>query len=130
MIAAFSPLINPLNDPIHPRDLNFKREILLNWGPEFSQWHDRWCNPNISPAIQVDNVALLLHFLVDGEYWTILPYSVIREYQQAVPLKTCTLIDMPPDRICYKLTHRLPLMSNIVSMQFFEKKLDEYIKTI
>ncbi|MDR1516227.1 MAG: LysR family transcriptional regulator [Synergistaceae bacterium] len=128
MAAVFSQRINPPSKAVHPRDLNFKQEILLNWGPEFSQWHDRWCTPDVSPAIQVDNVAILLDFLIDGEYWSILPHSVIRKCQQTVPLKTCALIDMPPDRVCYKLTHRFPVASSIPSIRFFEQKLYEYIK--
>jgi DNA-binding transcriptional LysR family regulator len=130
MLLALSPLLDVPATPIHPKNLNFEDEILLNWGPEFSQWHDTWCNPNISPAVQVDNVTMVLQFLREGRHWSVLPRSVFKELQLHTSIHPCPLTESLPDRVCYKLTHRFPKRPNTASIKLFEKKLAAYLKIL
>jgi DNA-binding transcriptional LysR family regulator len=130
MKLALSPLFEKPDFPIHPKELDFEQEVLLDWGPEFHQWHSVWCNPNISPKIHVDSVTLVLRFLLEGVRWSILPSSVIKELQTIAPIQTCLLDNTPPDRVCYKLTHRFPKIANIPSIRFFESKLAEFVENL
>jgi DNA-binding transcriptional LysR family regulator len=111
---------------IHAENLDFKNEILINWGPEFFQWHSAWCNPKIQPNVQVDTIALLLVFLTEG-YWTILPSSVIKTLKKKHPLFYCPIEEGPPDRVCYKLAHRFPNLARQGGIELFEKELDEFL---
>jgi DNA-binding transcriptional LysR family regulator len=130
MKLALAPSFERPELPIHPRDLNFEQEVLLDWGPEFHQWRSVWCNPNISPRIQVDNATLVLRFLLEGERWSILPSSIIKRLQALAPIQTCPLANAPPDRICYKLTHRFPKTASIPSIQLFESKIAAFVETL
>lgn len=112
---------------IHPYHLNFRKEILFDWGPEFSQWHSTWCNPNVHPALQVDTITMLMHFLKD-DYWTILPTTLIDILKKNYPISGCPIEEGPPDRICYKLKHRFPPPSQQSSIEILEEKLDEFLK--
>jgi DNA-binding transcriptional LysR family regulator len=29
-------------EPVHPRDLNPRHELYINWGPLFQSWHEQW----------------------------------------------------------------------------------------
>lgn len=111
---------------IHPSNLCFEKEILFNWGPEYLQWHDAWCNPNTQTFLQVDTITMLMIFL-DNEYWTILPASLVKVLQTKYPLTVRQIEDGPPDRVCYKLTHRYPRPAQIPAMVILETKLDEFL---
>lgn len=109
MQIAFSPEFNNVpKSPVDPKDLNFEQEILINWETNFVQWHNRWCNPNVSPSVSVGNVTMDLFFLREGAYWSIIPYSIAKELQRFIPIEFCSLLNPPPDRICYELVHRFP----------------------
>lgn len=112
---------------VNAKSLDFRREILFDWGPEFSQWHSAWCNPNIVPDVQVDTISMLRFFLRDG-YWTILPESLAIMFRRERRLSYFSIKNGPPDRVCYKLTHRFPKTSQRRSIEFFEGKLAEYLK--
>jgi DNA-binding transcriptional LysR family regulator len=114
---------------IHSGSLDFKKEIFINWGPEFFQWHTTWCNPKIQPTVQVDTIAMLLFFLAD-DYWTILPLSLIKTLEENHPLFYCPIEEGPPDRVCYKLVHRFPKLAQQAGIELFEKKLDEFLHTL
>lgn len=108
-------------------DLDFRSEILFDWGPEFSQWHSAWCNPNIVPDVQVDTISMLRFFLRDG-YWTILPESLAILFQREGRVNYFPLKNGPPDRTCYKLTHRFPKTSQRQSVEYFERELADFLK--
>ena len=112
---------------VNAADLDFQREILFNWGPEFSQWHSAWCNPNIVPDVQVDTISMLRFFLRDG-YWAILPASLVKILRQERRLRCFSVKNGPPDRTCYKLTHRFPKTSQRQSIDYFERRLADYLK--
>jgi DNA-binding transcriptional LysR family regulator len=130
MQLVFSPMFDVPTEQISPNDLDFEQEIFFNWGPEFEQWHAVWCNPNKSPTVQVDNVTMARHFLLEGKHWSILPSSVLREFQMLAPIRTYPMTETPPDRVCYKLTHRFPKKANMPSIQLFEMKIDEFVQKL
>jgi DNA-binding transcriptional LysR family regulator len=112
---------------VHPRDLDFGQEIFFNWGTEFSLWHALWCSPNTTPHVQVDTVTMIMKFL-RGEYWSVLPESIINSLRAQYSLRVFSLRDPPPDRVCYELTHRFPTPANLPAMHIFEEKLQRYLR--
>jgi DNA-binding transcriptional LysR family regulator len=112
---------------IHPANMDFRKETLFDWGPEFRQLHNNWCNPNIHPNMQVDTITMLMYFLKD-DHWTILPEKVIATLQKKYPLFSCPIEEGPPDRVCYKLVHRFPTLAQQAGIVFFEKRLDEFLQ--
>lgn len=109
-------------------ELDFHNEILFDWGPEFWQWHNAWCNPHIQPRMQVDTMSMLRFFLRDG-YWTVLPESLAEAMRRERPLGCFPITNGPPERVCYKLTHRFPKPSQQRSIEYFERKLARYLAT-
>jgi DNA-binding transcriptional LysR family regulator len=116
--------------PINPEELNFEQEILIDWGDAFLRWHNAWCNPNIFPSLSVGNSTIGLRFLQEGEYWAIMPCSVIKQFQLFSPLRAYTLSVPPPDRTCYKLTHQSPNTSKILGIEMLENHLNSYLKSL
>jgi DNA-binding transcriptional LysR family regulator len=111
---------------VHPGDLDFRKEILINWGPEFFQWHNTWCNPKIQPNIQVDTITMLMLFL-KGDYWAVLPSRLVKRLEKKYSLFCCPIAEGPPDKVCYKLVHRFPKLSQQAGIEILEKKLDEFL---
>lgn len=107
-------------------DLDFSSEILFDWGPEFSQWHDARCPHDVRSILQVDTIGMLMHYL-RKKYWTILPSSIVESLKKDYPIYGFEIDEGPPDRICYKLTHRFPKPSQVATIQSFEKQLEEYL---
>ncbi|ABW19874.1 LysR family transcriptional regulator [Alkaliphilus oremlandii] len=114
------------NCKFHASDLDFNMEILFDWGPEFSQWHSAWCRHDIHSILQVDTIGMLMHYLRNN-YWAILPSSIVKSLQKNYPIYGFEIDEGPPDRTCYKLTHRFPKPSKVSAIESFEKQLEEYL---
>jgi len=112
---------------IHPYRMDFRKEILFNWGPEFSQWHNAWCNPNILPTLQVDTITMLMIFLKE-DFWTILPTTLVKVLKRKYSLMSCPIEEGPPERICYKLVHRFPKPAQQSCIEILESKLYEFLQ--
>ena len=113
--------------PIHAKHLDFEKEILLSWGPEFALWQHTWREHNISPYIHVDTISMLLQHLTEG-YWTILPISLVNTLQASYPLSYRTILDGPPDRVCYKIINKFPKISQQPAINYFNQQFDIYLK--
>jgi len=101
---------------IHPSDLDPHFEILLNWSPTYMIWHNYWWDPYISGRIEVDTTSIIVESLKDNpKHWSIVPKSVAIHALLSHNLQMCELTDPPPNRICYKITHRYP--NNIVKQK-------------
>ena len=105
-------LIRPANHqfddlpPIHPTELNCENEIYWNWGPSFQMWHDRWWDPVRSAYIPVDIAGLILALMQDPKQWSVVPKSVANSFVKTGQFAIQQLLDAPPKRICYKITHQ------------------------
>lgn len=113
--------------PIHAKHLNFEKEVLLDWGPEFSTWHDTWCEHTVSPYIHVDTISMVKQYLRD-DYWTILPISLINSLQPTYPISYRTIELGPPDRVCYKVVNKFPKISQQPAIHYFNRQLDLHLK--
>jgi DNA-binding transcriptional LysR family regulator len=94
--------------PIHPTDLNCKYEIYWNWGPSFQLWHDHWWDPIRSSYIPVDIAGLIFSLMHDSRQWSVVPKSVAKTFVRSGQFVIQQLLDPPPERVCYKITHKHP----------------------
>jgi DNA-binding transcriptional LysR family regulator len=95
-------------EPIHPTDLNCKNEIYWNWGPAFQLWHDRWWDPIRSSYIPVDIAGLIFSLMHDPRQWSVVPKSVAKTFVKSGQFVIQQLLDPPPERVCYKISHKHP----------------------
>lgn len=113
-------------DRVHPQEIDPNHELYIRWGPGYEIWHDKWWSPNCSGRIRLDNVHLLTTFLYHERQWAIVPQSVANTAITSHNFYTFHLSEAPPDRICYKLTHKHPKASSSASL----KVLDHYLSIL
>ena len=114
-------------DLVHPKNLDVKKEVFLDWGPSFQIWHDSWWDPRDSIDVSVDTARLILHFIDIPNTWAIVTESVAYTFEKIHPIKISSLLNSPPPRICYTIKHRNPLTRNKKSLLAFESYLKEFI---
>jgi DNA-binding transcriptional LysR family regulator len=111
---------------IHPHQLDSNYELYVYWGPNYQIWHDQYWNP-VSPGyIRLDTAQLILSFLHDERQWAIVPLSVAKTAQKMGNYNIFRFTETPPDRICYKITHKYSKASTLASL----KILDHYFKML
>ncbi|NCB77951.1 MAG: LysR family transcriptional regulator [Negativicutes bacterium] len=91
-----------------PSDLLPQHEILVNWGPSFMVWHNRWWDPRASLHMEVDTVSLVAAQLAAPEHWAIVPKSFAHSHSLPPDFTMLEFTDSPPLRVCYKISHRYP----------------------
>jgi DNA-binding transcriptional LysR family regulator len=92
--------------PIHPTELNCEHEIYWNWGPAFKMWHDRWWDPIHAAYIPVDIAGLIFSLMQDPRQWSVVPKSVANSFVKTGQFVIQQLLDSPPERVCYKISHK------------------------
>ncbi|MDR3591773.1 MAG: LysR family transcriptional regulator [Negativicutes bacterium] len=109
--------------PIHPTELNCEHEIYWNWGPAFQIWHDRWWDPIRAAYIPVDIAGLIFSLMQEPRQWSVVPKSVANTFVQTGQFVIQRLLDSPPKRVCYKITHK----NSKPSVQRSLSVLDQYM---
>lgn len=112
---------------IHTDELNPDKELFFSWETNYQIWHDRWINNNTRPKIQVDTFALLGHLFQNNQLWLIAPVSIVKEIMKLKPVYISKIVNQPPERVCYKITHKYPNSSTQKAVALFEEKLQKYI---
>ncbi|MBQ4040492.1 MAG: substrate-binding domain-containing protein, partial [Oscillospiraceae bacterium] len=112
---------------IEPTHVDFSREVLLNWGYEFLLWHNSWCDPRIQPMLQVDTVAMLLHYLNIEQSWATLPESVALALEKTDGLHVYDFKDPPPHRFVYLINHINARPGNIETIKLFQSEIKKYV---
>ena len=84
-----------------PADLPADKEIRLNWGRSYLEWHDNWWNPDIHPHVITDSMILLSQFLQTPGCWAVVP-AIDHVDRLATDLEICEFgPDNPPNRPLY-----------------------------
>ena len=125
LIQSEQPAVHKLL--VHPRELDPEQEIFLSWNDSYQIWHDQWVPRMPRPRMTVDTIALALRMWTKDRYWMIVPASVALEFCKQRPFYVSELVVQPPDRICYKVTHKDPNPIINKSIRYFEERLEEYI---
>jgi len=113
---------------VHPRELLPEKEIFLSWDNNYEIWHDQWI-PNLPRThINVDTIALAMQLWQQKDMWMIAPVSVIKYFCCFRPFFVSEIENPPPDRICYKITHKSPNLATGRSVKYLEEQLAAFIK--
>ena len=110
--------------PAHPVDLNCEHEIYMNWSPAYQLWHDRWWDPFAPARIPVDTAGLIFSLMQDAKQWSIVPKSVAAAFVKSGRFVIQELLESPPARTCYKLTHKHPKPTVSKSLDILNKHLE------
>ena len=110
-------------EPVHPTELSCEHEIYWNWGPSFQEWHDRWWDPVRSSRIPVDVAGLIFLLMQDSSQWSVVPKSVANAFVKSGQFVIQQLLDAPPKRVCYKITHKDPRCSIIKGLDILNRYL-------
>ncbi len=117
--------------PVHPSSLDSAEELLIDWGTnEFQLWHDHWWSPNIAPFLEVNAPSFAVPFICKNNCWMVVPISIANRCRQNYNLEVHTLLDPPPQRICYKLAFRHPRSSHPEAERIFNSCLSRFLASI
>ncbi|WP_371377794.1 LysR substrate-binding domain-containing protein [Sporomusa aerivorans] len=109
---------------VHPDELNCDHEIYMNWSPSYQIWHDRWWDTFNSSRIRVDTAGLIFSLLQDPKQWSVVPKSVAAAFVKSGQFAIQQLLDQPPGRVCYKITHKYPKSTISKSLSILDNYLD------
>lgn len=105
---------------IHPQQLDASDELYHNWFPTYQIWHNKWWDPLKPSHIEVSNGPMVLPLLRTPQQWAIVPLSIAHWAAATNKYTIQKLTDPPPDRICYKLTHKFAKSSTKEAVAIFE----------
>jgi DNA-binding transcriptional LysR family regulator len=106
---------------VHPHQLNPKGELYHDWFPAYELWHNKWWDPVKPPQIQVNIGPMVLPLLRTPQQWSIIPFSIAASAAATGKYTLQTLVDPPPERTCYKLTHKFIKSSAKTALTIFDK---------
>jgi DNA-binding transcriptional LysR family regulator len=109
---------------VHPRELDSNHELYLSAGLSYKVWHDYWWDPLSTNCIRLDSAQLVLSFMCSEPQWAILPLSVAKAAEARGNYSIFHLSEPPPERTCYKITHKHPKVSSIAGLEI----LDHYLR--
>ena len=127
MVLISSSVHSNYSDVVHPQDLDKRKEIFLDWGPNFQIWHDYWWDPTDPIMITVDTAGLILKCINIPESWAIVPASIAHDFLSSQNIKVSQLQVPPDERVYYKVIHRYPKPSSIIPLKIFEDYMSEFI---
>lgn len=128
MVLVSSGIHSNYGGSVHPKELDKRKELLLDWGEDFQLWHDYWWNPTDSIDLIVDTSSLIFNCIDIPDSWAIVPLAVAHNFKKIKPIKISELAEPPPDRILYKVKNRFTKPSRRESLKIFENHLNEFIK--
>lgn len=114
--------------PVHPKELDPGQEFFINWGPSFTAWHEYWWSGPVHPHVHVDTAGVILSLMDDPQYWAIVPLSMAKSFRQTKNFVIRTIIEPPPKRIVYKLTHAYPKPSTVQALESLDICLRDFVQ--
>lgn len=115
---------------IHAEELDPSREIYIDWGTEYRQWHDYWLNSRVAPFIHINSPSNVFNFIQNPNTWAIVPASMVKDFKRMLDFEVHSILKPPPNRICYKLINKINKQRNNNSLEIFEEQLKKFLKTI
>lgn len=109
---------------IHPHELDSSDELYVYWGLNYQCWHDQWWTHSCPGRILLDTAQLILSFFSTDSQWAIVPLSVAKIVQKRGDYHIFRFSEPPPDRICYKITHKYPKASTITAIKIMDHFFD------
>ena len=117
---------------ISPESLDPRFEIYQDWGGEYRQWHENVWGPLSAYHAWIDTVSLLHHFLINEQYWSILPDTSLQQLMSNFRSVQIDELDIPQQhqRVCYVIRHAEPKASSKKSLEIFEAALAQHLSTL
>ncbi len=106
---------------VAPTDLDPHEEIRHDWFPAYQFWHDKWWDPIKPSHLFVTNGPMVLSLLKTSTQLTIVPLSIARSATADGRYVMQRLSDPPPDRVCFKLTHKFLKPSTKKGLAIFDR---------
>ena len=76
--------------------LDIKKEIYVDWGEEFKEWHTSFFGHNASPPLRLEIMEQLKYFAARKEHWALVPISAALSLRKDAGIKQCsTDFDVP-----------------------------------
>lgn len=114
---------------IDPGQLNPRDELYHAWFPAYQIWHNKWWDPFQSSHIQVSNGPMVMPLLRTTQQWAIVPFSIAQS-SAAGTFAIQRLTDPPPDRICYKITHKFARSRTKEAISIFDAFAAELLEQV
>ena len=78
--------------------LDIKKEIYVEWGSEFEEWHASFFGQKVSPPIRLELMEQLKYFTARKEHWALVPVSAAMSLRKDAGIKQCTADFQVPRR--------------------------------
>ena len=117
-------------EKVDPEMLDPSKEILLNWGVEFSIWHDYRFSGSSAPLLSVNTIEMIEHAMHKYPCWSIVPKTVADYFCSKKICKKLTIKNAPPNRVSYVLTSTMPLPAAAKQIDILLEEMDAYVGSI
>ena len=107
--------------------LDPSKEIFLNWGVEFSLWHDYSFPAATSPLLSVNAMEIISAAMKKYDAWSIVPQTVADYFTERGICRQVYLKNPPPNRVSHVLTSALPIPATAALIDLFMEELDAFI---
>lgn len=115
---------------IDPAELDISKEILLDWGMEFTLWHDFRLPRVQEPQMTFNEIELVGLALQKSRAWAILPETVANRFLKQGFCRCLPLKNPPPDRISYLICPSLPDPGAEALIGVFQNALDSFLESL
>ena len=106
------------------------KEIFLNWGVEFSLWHDYRFSTASAPLLSVNSIELIEEAMKSISCWSIVPETVADYLSSKHLCRQVSIKNSPPNRLSYVLTSATPVPAIATQIDILLEEMDSYISTI
>ncbi len=67
-----------LPGPVHPKELDQKKEIHLGWDSNFSQWYQYWFGGVEQVSVQSCDIVFAIEAVLQSNRWAVMPITIAR----------------------------------------------------
>lgn len=128
VVLRISSPSRPEGEPLHPRELDAEYEVYQSAGTSYQLWHDQWWSAQGKSRVRLDNFQLVLSFLCNDRQWSIVPLSVAKLAKSRGNFSFFPLLEAPPERIVYKITHKYPQATAQEGLRILDRCLKLLLK--
>ena len=111
---------------INPHVLDPQNEIFFPWFPEYVAWHNACWDTRNGHTLEINTSSLIPVMITNPHHWMVVPISIATYFKKELPIEIVDLINPPPDRTCYRLTHRSPGFSDVPILEKINAIIDEF----
>ena len=119
--------ICPTEKKVEADQLDPGKEIFLNWGVEFSLWHDYRFTASASPLLSVNSIEIISTAMRKYDAWSIVPQTVADHFTELGICRQVMLKNPPPNRVSHILTSAMPVPATAALIDTFLEELDSYV---